>query len=419
MASLSSTSDATLPASTGPYAEPVDYKRYLSSVALAATPPPIRGLFALENIPDMISFLAGKPNASAFPFDKIAITIKDPSGQHSSEIDIAGQRLEDALQYGPTAGVPDLIKFLMALQSEVHGTGALPPASLTVGDGSQDLITKAFLALVDRGDSVLIESPVYAGVLPMLKMLDANLVPVPIDEHGISCSHLQQILEAWPTDKALPKFLYTVPTGCNPTGVTTTLERRREALKICRLHKILILEDDPYFYLNYDTTRPQSYFSIDSSHVLRFDSMSKILSSGIRVGWATGPPDLIRAINHFTATLNLQPNLIAQTIILTLLEQWKVAGFLKHTQHVSDFYRSQRDDCIEAVQKYLSGVATWTCPSAGSMFHALYGDFASDLPINLPVFLWLSFPHMQDVEPTIRVKALEKGVLALPGSVRV
>ena len=95
-------------------------------------------------------------------------------------------------------------------------------------------------------------------------------------------------------------MLYTVPVGGNPTGVSQTLERKKEIYEIARQHNLLILEDDPYYYLQFGEKIP-SYLSMDvDGRVLRFDSMSKILSSGLRVGWATGPVELINVMNLVT-----------------------------------------------------------------------------------------------------------------------
>jgi kynurenine/2-aminoadipate aminotransferase len=82
----------------------------------------------------------------------------------------------------------------------------------------------------------------------------------------------------------------------NPTGYSTSAERKKEIYEISRLHEIIILEDDPYYLLQFD--KPiQSYFSMDvDGRVLRFDSFSKVLSAGIRLGYVSGPQQLVERI---------------------------------------------------------------------------------------------------------------------------
>jgi tryptophan aminotransferase len=67
---------------------------------------------------------------------------------------------------------------------------------------------------------------------------------VETDSEGISIDNLREILTNWPKDKPKPKALYTVPYGCNPTGATTPLDRRKEVLKLAEEHDFLILEGE-------------------------------------------------------------------------------------------------------------------------------------------------------------------------------
>ncbi|KAI9454397.1 pyridoxal phosphate-dependent transferase, partial [Lactarius psammicola] len=167
------------------------------------------------------------------------------------------------------------------------------------------LAVQAVHALVIPGDPVLIEKPVYAGVIPMFETLLCEMIEVETDADGLDLQSLRNILDSWPSTKPKPKILYTIPYGCNPTGATTSLTRRQEVLDVSRKHNILIIEDDPYYFM-YFGTRPRipSYFTLEAQtgdrsvgRVLRFDSFSKIISAGIRIGFVTGPTPLLDAID--------------------------------------------------------------------------------------------------------------------------
>ncbi|KAJ3559125.1 hypothetical protein NM688_g522 [Phlebia brevispora] len=262
--------------------------------------------------------------------------------------------------------------------------------------------------MVNPGESVLVESPVYAGVIPMFSALHCDLVEVDTDAKGISSESLRRVLENWPASKPKPKVLYTVPYGCNPTGMTAALERRREVLSLAREHDFIILEDDPYYYLYYgDAPRVPSYFNLELEQpevgrVLRFDSLSKILSSGIRIGFLCGPEPLLQAIDMHTAVASLQTPSLTQTISYALLNAWGYDAFKQHTEAVSQFYRGKRDVFEAAMKKYLGGLAEWSTPEAG-------------------MFFWFKLRLGADGEEgdsasIIREKAVEKGVLALPGT---
>jgi DNA-binding transcriptional MocR family regulator len=177
-----------------------------------------------------------------------------------------------------------------------------PPVkyALSIGVGSQDLLTKAFEMLIDPGSSLLVEDPTYTGALSFLNTQPVNLVGVATDALGIIPETLDEIMNNWEGENK-PKAIYIIPCGSNPTGASATMERKREVYDVCKKHNLLILEDDPYYYLQFKSPRVASYLSIDvDGRVLRFDSMSKILSSGVRIGWVTGPAELVKRIDLHT-----------------------------------------------------------------------------------------------------------------------
>ncbi|EKM58576.1 uncharacterized protein PHACADRAFT_207395 [Phanerochaete carnosa HHB-10118-sp] len=386
------------------------YSQFLSDAAKERKPSPIRGLYPLESRPGLISLLAGKPNATTFPLTSIQLKARSPTDpEQEITTDLSGNALAEGLQYGPTAGIPSLIEWVYGLQEKEHGRKKGEGWRVSIGSGSQDVIYKAVNAIFNLGDSLLVESPVYAGVIPMFTALRLDLVEVQTDSQGISSDSLRSVLENWPAGKPKPKALYTVPYGCNPTGMTATLERRREVLRLAREHNFLILEDDPYYYLYYgDAVRAPSYFSLELEQpevgrVLRFDSLSKILSAGIRIGFLCGPDALMTVIDMHTAVASLQTPSLTQSIAFALLDAWGYAGFRAHTAAVSAFYRTKRDVFERAMRTHLAGLAEWDAPEAGMFFwfKLLVGSDTEE----------------GDSESIIRTNAVERGVLALPGTV--
>ncbi|KAF8937113.1 pyridoxal phosphate-dependent transferase [Dissophora ornata] len=367
----------------------IDYQHYLSESSKARKPSAIRRLIPLTKLPGMISLGAGAPNAGLFPFEGISISLKN-----GESLQVDSNVLAESLTYGPSDGIPQLNSWLKELQRLQHA----PPCefALSIGTGSQDLVTKALQMLISDGDNVLFESPGYVGVIAFLRHQPCNLVDVELDSHGVVPAKLREQLESWPADKRKPKMLYTVPVGGNPTGVSQTLERKKEIYEIAREHNLLILEDDPYYYLQYGEKVP-SYFSMDvDGRVLRFDSMSKILSSGLRVGWATGPAELINVMNLVTQTSNLQPSSVAQAITYTLVQSWGHQAFYEHTLKVAAFYKERCQLFCKYARKHLAGLADWVEPDAG-------------------MFVWFYLKGIEDSFDLILTKAVEKRVLLVPG----
>ncbi|EDR05824.1 uncharacterized protein LACBIDRAFT_191053 [Laccaria bicolor S238N-H82] len=349
----------------------------------------------------------------------------DPNKELSLNLDEAD--LQQGLQYGDTAGLKKLRDWFVGLQTLNHGRKEDEGWRISVGSGSQDLLYKAITAIVNRGDSVLVESPVYAGVIPLFQSLHCDQIEVETDAEGISSDSLRSILENWPVGKPKPKVLYTVPYGCNPTGMTATLKRRKEVLRLAREHDFIILEG-MCFFLSHSIDRESdlerqtipisiyaprypSYFALERQEpevgrVLRFDSLSKILSAGIRIGFASGPEALLDAMDRHTATANLQVSSLTQAITFTLLDSWGYDGFIKHTENVANFYREKRDVFEAAMKKHLSGLAEWNTPEAGMFFW--FKLLLNDKP---------DPDETGDSEAAIKTRAFERGVLALPGTV--
>lgn len=128
-------------------------------------------------------------------------------------------------------------------------------------------------------------------------------------------------------------MIYINPTGSNPTGTTIPIERRREIYKICSQYNILILEDDAYCFMSFADEPVPSFLSMDTEgRVLRFDSLSKVLSSGMRVGWVTGPKPLIQNIELHVQSSYLHSSTLSQVRILCLL---------KNSPSMSNFHRKR------------------------------------------------------------------------------
>ncbi|KIS70639.1 tryptophan amino transferase (transaminase) [Mycosarcoma maydis] len=424
---------------TYPKASRVDPARFLSQVSHDRPASAIRSLFPAELIPGMLSLLAGKPNPDTFPFESLSLNLKPEAEAGPTQLNIQGEDLVSALQYGATSGIPKLVQWITELQVHMHKREAVTPGSkldgvagrtpwrVTTGNGSQDLLNKTFDALLNPGDVILVESPAYTGILPSLVMIKANIVPVTSDDQGMMSSRLAEILANWETDPqtaslARPKCLYTTPTGANPAGTTASDERKRQILALARQYDFLVLEDDPYYYLHFEgldqdaVTRPRcrSYWSLEEEHrerwgtgrVIRFESFSKILAAGLRLGFATGPNEILDAVDANTAMSNLQPSGLAGVVAYTLLNYWGIPGFLRHVDNVARYYAKRRDNFEAKANKVLgaAGVAQWVTPVAG-------------------MFLWLRLnlpPTGQgesegDSFALISDKAKAAGVLAVPG----
>jgi kynurenine/2-aminoadipate aminotransferase len=225
----------------------------------------------LLKIPGMISLGGGLPHPSSFPFKTMSVELSC-----GTKIDVDAEELSEALQYSPTNGVGSLVSSLKMMMAREHGLSSVDSGTwdLCVTGGSQDGLTKAFDMVISKGDNVLVETPTYSGALSYLQPMGCNLVGVGTDSGGMVPEELRKILSEWDEAKsgAKPKVLYTIPTGSNPTGGSLNLERKRAIYELACEHDILLLEDDPYYYLQLDCTAAErmaspSFLSIDQAEV--------------------------------------------------------------------------------------------------------------------------------------------------------
>lgn len=194
-----------------------------------------------------------------------------------------------------------------------------------------------------------------------------------------------------------PKFLYINPTGANPTGTVLPENRRREIYDLACQHDLLILEDDPYYFLQFMPERPPSFLSMDTEgRVLRFDSFSKVLSSGLRLGFVCGPQALVERIQLHMQVSVLHASSLSQVIAHELLNQWGIQGFMNHVEEIEAFYLRRRDIMLEAANKHLNGLCQWNIPAGG-------------------MFLWFKVPDVKDTWDMLLKRGLEKNIMLLPG----
>lgn len=249
---------------------------------------PIRELFPYLSLPGMISFAGGYPAANLFDRDGLAA---------AAERAFVGGDANACLQYGPTDGLAVLKAQLVALMQRRGATCS--PSTLLVTSGSQQGFDLVLRVLIGAGDLVLVEQPAYPATLQALRLQQAQVVTVPVDEAGLDVEALARMLADGTLSKP-PKLLYTVPTFSNPTGLTLTQARRVALLKLAVQYRFLVIEDDPYGELRFAGDPVPSILSLSNSvpgardWVLYFGSLSKIVAPGLRVGWTVGPEEIVR-----------------------------------------------------------------------------------------------------------------------------
>src|SRR5881394_751109 len=126
-----------------------------------------------------------------------------------------------------------------------------------------------------------------------------------------------------------------------------------EILEIARAHNILVIEDNPYGLLYFDTPPPQAMRSVEEDGVVYLGTFSKTLAPGLRVGWALAPHAIREKLVLANEAAVLSPSSFAQTVISEYLSTADWRGQIDTFRSV---YRERRDAMLLALGDHLPGL---------------------------------------------------------------
>lgn len=369
-------------------------KERLAARARRLAPSPIRELMPYLSLPGMISLGGGYPNPETFAFEQIALSFK--GGRKAI---LSQDRVARAAQYGPTPAHPELSAAIIGWQRHKDGV-ALTDDQLVVLNGSQEGIFIAAYLFLEEEDWIVASEPLYPGTLSAVRAFCPTIRTIGVDSDGLRVDELEAILEETAARGVKPpKFIYEVPCGHNPAGVTLSVERRLKLLDLARRFDVLVLEDDPYQLVGLEgTPRLPTLQSLEGEpeRVIRLDSFSKVFAPGLRVGYATGPAAIIRQFVLFKQCANLHTSMTAQEMLVAFFETHGFDGFMHLIEQNTVLYRANRDAMVEAARRFLPPDVRYTIPHHG-------------------MFIWFEMPAGFDAERMIREDAGDLSVVLVPG----
>ncbi|MCC6053982.1 MAG: PLP-dependent aminotransferase family protein [Thermosphaera sp.] len=330
----------------------------------------------------VISFAAGDPDPDVIPRALYANLAKRVFEEERKSV-----------TYSPTEGIPELREEITRFMGMYEGVEASPSDIIVTVGGSQalDLIGKL---MMDPGDIVIVENPSYVNTLLVWKPYGVRLIGIPMDENGMDTHLLESKLRELKADGKFPKLIYTIPTGQNPTGITMSLDRRKHLYEIASQYDLLIVEDGAYNQLVYEQVEVKSIKSMDvEGRVIFVGSFSKVLGTGLRVGWLHLPRELVDVFKATKGPADMCAPVPSQLIVYRILRE----GLFKEIkENAIKAYKEKRDLMLDAIDKYLH-VIKHTHPVAG-MF----------------IFLWL--PEHIDGWRLAEEVLEKKAVATIPGA---
>jgi len=341
-------------------------------------------LFKYLKDPAIISFAGGLPSSDVFPRDLVRNAVEKSLEQDPDRV----------LQYTPIPGEEELIEATIEYlkKDNVH----IEPENIMITTSGQqgiDLVGRLFL---EPKDIIVTDLPTFGGALASFEMEDAQYVAEDIEEDGSDVRGFEARIEDLMTKGKKPKFIYVVPDFQNPSGITTSLEKRRALLSLSKKYGIPIVEDSPYRELRYRGEHIPSIYSLDKNqgNVMGIFTFSKILCPGIRVGFNIGPPEVIDKFSSIKGANTLCTPKLNQDICTAFLRECDLDA---HFTGIRNYYREKLSFFLEAMEENFPmdmGVE-WTKPDGG-------------------LFLWIIVPeHINTSE--LFYMAIEEKVAFVPG----
>ncbi len=352
---------------------PIPWRQRMTRLTVAATDAfaPARTESA-----DVISFANGWPDPSLYPRDALETVLERVARR--KDLDVYGP--------SPTEGEPEL---RAALSQWLRTFGIRATADqVLITAGAQEGLNLLARALLSPGDVAIVERPTWPGAALAFRWAGAEVVAVPVDDHGIQPELLEDMFVRY-----RPKLLYLIPTFHNPTGVVLSAERRRKVLALAEQFRVPVIESDLYGRLALDGTAPPPLKALDDGGLVIYQgSFSKMVVPGLRVGWLVGPPAAVAALSEAKMLAQLCTATMPQCVAAEILSQ----GHLdRHLPVLQRAYRTRRDRMVSALHEHCQELR----------FRVAAGG----------TYLWVRLPPPLKAGALLPV-AVQHGVAVRPGS---
>lgn len=256
------------------------------------------------------------------------------------------RRSPDSLSYHDPRGWPDLRSAIAEHLAVARGVDCEPDQVL-VTSGTQQALDLCARVLLDPGDVAWIEEPGYTGARAALTAGGARVLPIPVDAEGLQVGRAEVGAES-------PRLIYVTPTHQFPKGVTMSLARRLELLRLAERKRCWVVEDDYDSEFRFEGTPVTALQGLDrNGRVLYLGSFSKTLAPSLRLGFLVLPPDLVDPVLAARVVMDQQCPTFEQAVLADFLRE---GHFARHVRRMRKLYRQRRDLLSAELDKHLAGL---------------------------------------------------------------
>ena len=338
-------------------------------------PSVIRDLLKITERPGITSLAGGLPSADTFPVE----AMRDATAR------VLREAPREAMQYAASEGYEPLREWV-AHYLAAHQGMTVSASQVLITNGSQQGLDLAAKVLIDVDSRVLVETPTYLGAVQAFTPYEPALEGLASDAEGPQP-------EALAAAAAGARFAYLLPNFQNPRGHVYSDARREALVAEAQRAGLPLLEDNPYGDLWYDAPPPLSLASRWPEGVLYLGSFSKVLAPGLRLGYVVAPAAVFPKLLQAKQAADLHTAIFNQRIVHDVLK----SGMLDaHVAAIRARYKTHRDAMAAALDRHMTGLATWRQPVGG-------------------MFFWLELAHHLDATALLP-KAVGAGVAYVPGA---
>ena len=264
------------------------------------------------------------------------------------------------------------------------------PDDILIVSGSLQALDLVNAALLQRGDTVIVEKDNYQGSLNRFTKLGVTAVGIPLDQGGMKIEALEAALKDLKAKGVTPKFIYTIPTVQNPTATILDEDRRARMLALADAYGVPIVEDDCYADLVWSGQRPPALHAMSKSgNVIHIGSFSKSIAPALRVGFVVAPWAVMSRM------LSLKTDAGSGALEQMVLAEYCAAHFTTHVPALRKGLRKKVETLMEALNEQFGTAAEFDDPQGG-------------------IFLWVKLPDNVDSLKLYQA-ALKEGVAINPG----
>ena len=264
------------------------------------------------------------------------------------------------LRYGGAMGLERLRTQLAERYTRDRGL-PVDASHFILENGSAGAIDAVCAALLEAGDVVIAEAPTFSGTLRTFRGKGAEIVSVDMDDDGLITSQVEQAIEAAEAQGKRVKFVYTISNFHNPTGITMSLQRREELLRITAKHSAFVLDDDAYGEIHYGEPPPAALSALSGGYgVITVGTFSKVIATGLRVGWVHARPEVIDVVARMRFDMG------NSAVLHHMLAEYLDGGRLDdHLVQMRALYAEKMDILASALTEFAEPYLTFTRPKGG------------------------------------------------------